>query len=49
MKPKAKVKKTLGVWKLGKTLGRGSMGKVKVAVNAVTGEKVMIITILLFC
>lgn len=40
-KPKSRVKKVLGLWKLGKTLGRGSMGKVKMALNVVTGEKVL--------
>lgn len=33
-------RRQLGEWTLGKTLGAGSMGKVKVGVSTVTGEKV---------
>lgn len=33
-------RRQLGPWTLGKTLGAGSMGKVKLAVNNNTGEKV---------
>lgn len=39
-------RRQLGEWTLGKTLGAGSMGKVKLAVSNVTGEKV---TLFLFC
>lgn len=33
-------RRQLGEWTLGKTIGAGSMGKVKLAVSTVTGEKV---------
>jgi hypothetical protein len=33
-------RRQLGEWTLGKTLGAGSMGKVKLAVSNITGEKV---------
>ncbi|GAA6000382.1 uncharacterized protein JCM10292_001486 [Rhodotorula paludigena] len=35
-------RRTLGEWQLTKTLGAGSMGKVKLGVSTVTGEKVAI-------
>lgn len=40
---KVKPKKVLGNYTLTKTLGAGSMGKVKLAVHSLTGEKVIII------
>lgn len=36
----ARSRRTLGEWQLTKTLGAGSMGKVKLGVSSVTGEKV---------
>lgn len=36
----ARSRRTLGEWQLTKTLGAGSMGKVKLGVSQVTGEKV---------
>ncbi|GAA5866727.1 hypothetical protein JCM3774_001972 [Rhodotorula dairenensis] len=38
----ARSRRTLGEWQLTKTLGAGSMGKVKLGVSQVTGEKVAI-------
>ncbi|GAA6059603.1 hypothetical protein JCM10212_005102 [Sporobolomyces blumeae] len=35
-------RRTLGEWQLTKTLGAGSMGKVKLGVSSITGEKVAI-------
>ena len=37
---KNKPKKQIGNWELTKTLGEGSCGKVKLAVNTITNEKV---------
>ena len=34
------VEATTGTWELGKTIGAGSMGKVKLAKNKKTGEEV---------
>lgn len=34
-----KARKVIGEWTLTKTLGEGSMGKVKLAVNSISGEK----------
>ena len=36
-----------GTWSLGKTIGAGSMGKVKLAKNQETGETVSVVWILL--
>jgi hypothetical protein len=40
--PNVRVKnaRQVGDWQLGKTIGAGSMGKVKTATNVYTGEKV---------
>jgi hypothetical protein len=35
-------RRVLGEWTMGKTLGAGSMGKVKLAISGITGEKVSI-------
>jgi hypothetical protein len=42
MKDQARARPTrqVGDWMLGKTIGAGSMGKVKTAINVLTGEKV---------
>ena len=37
-----KPKKVIGDWILTKTLGEGSMGKVKLAIHQITGEKVRV-------
>lgn len=42
-------RRQLGEWTLGKTLGAGSMGKVKLGVSAVTGEKVSALQYPLIC
>jgi serine/threonine protein kinase KIN1/2 len=34
------VGKTVGNWQIGKTIGQGSMGRVKLARNSLTGEQV---------
>lgn len=39
----ARSRRTLGEWQLTKTLGAGSMGKVKLGVSQVTGEKVRLV------
>ena len=39
-KDRERSKRQLGEWTLGKTLGAGSMGKVKLGVSTITGEKV---------
>lgn len=39
-------RRVLGEWTMGKTLGAGSMGKVKLGVSGITGEKVCIIDML---
>ena len=41
MTEKLKYKRVLGDWVLGKTLGQGSMGKVKLAFNSKSKEKVI--------
>lgn len=37
---KSQPRRTLGNWQLGKTIGQGSMGRVRLGVNLVTGEQV---------
>jgi hypothetical protein len=37
---KDRSRKQLGEWTLGKTLGAGSMGKVKLGISTISGEKV---------
>jgi len=37
---KSQSRRTLGNWQLGKTIGQGSMGKVRLGVNLTTGEQV---------
>lgn len=43
--PNVRVKnaRQVGDWQLGKTIGAGSMGKVKTATNVYTGEKVRVV------
>lgn len=41
-KESSRSRRTLGEWTMSKTLGAGSMGKVKLGVSSVTGEKVAI-------
>jgi len=38
-----KPRKVIGDYRLAKTIGQGSMGKVKIAIHQKTGEKVIII------
>jgi serine/threonine protein kinase KIN1/2 len=37
---KSTARRTLGNWQLGKTIGQGSMGRVRLGLNIVTGEQV---------
>ena len=41
-------RKVLGEWTMSKTLGAGSMGKVKLGISSITGEKVRILSLCLF-
>jgi len=37
---KSQARRTLGNWQLGKTIGQGSMGRVRLGHNLITGEQV---------
>ena len=37
---KSQSRRTLGNWQLGKTIGQGSMGRVRLGYNLLTGEQV---------
>jgi len=40
---KSQSRRTLGNWQLGKTIGQGSMGRVRLGHNLITGEQVSIL------
>lgn len=42
-------RRVLGEWTMSKTLGAGSMGKVKLGVSSITGEKVRVLSLPVFC